>query len=427
MSQPSRQLTALLQRRGFYYGWVMLIAVSFTEMISWGVLYYAFTVFVKPMQAALGWSTTQLTGAFSLGLLCSGVAALPVGRWIDRHGTRGLMTFGSCVATLLLLAWALVGNLTLFYLIWVGLGIVMAAVLYDPAFALVAVWFHRQRARALTILTFIAGFASVIFVPLAGWLVQAQGWRMALVALALLLGLVTIPLHALALRRRPEDMGLAPDGVALPASAPLASTAEARDVSVQGALRQTTFWWMAAAFALTTLAAVAVTVHLVPYLIDRGYTPGFAAAMAGLVGIMALPGRLVFTPLGNVFPRHLVIALICLLQALSLAVLLLIPGVIGVFGFVLLFGAGFGSITPARAALVADSYGSTHYARINSVLGLLITGARALAPVGAGVLYDLLGTYPLIFWILAWLSVLAAGAILLGGYNKAVIRGKIQS
>ncbi len=249
---------------GVYYGWVMLVTVSCTEMISWGILYYGFTVFVKPMQAALGWSTAELTGAFSLALLCSAVAALPVGSLLDRYGTRWLMTTGSCAASLLLLAWALVQNLTLFYLIWVGIGIAMALVLYDPAFALVAIWFRRKRAHALTVLTFIAGFASVVFVPLAEWLVQMQGWRMALVTLALLLAIITIPLHALVLRRRPEDLGLMPDG--LPASAALAfaPTKSEQSVSARAALRGAAFWWMAAAFALAMLTAGAITVHQLP-------------------------------------------------------------------------------------------------------------------------------------------------------------------
>jgi MFS family permease len=390
----------------------MLVTVSCTELISWGILYYAFTVFVKPMQAALGWSTAELAGAFSLALLCSAVAALPVGSLLDRYGTRWLMTTGSCAASLLLLAWALVQNLTLFYLIWVGIGITMALVLYDPAFALVAIWFRRQRARALTVLTFIAGFASVVFVPLAQWLVQVQGWRMALVTLALLLAIVTIPLHALVLRRRPEDLGVMPDG--LPASAALAfaPTKSEQSVSARAALRGAAFWWMAAAFALAMLTAGAITVHLLPYLIDRGYSASFAASMVSLIGIMALPGRLIFTLLGERIARRLVTSALFLLQAIALAALLLVPGLAGVFGFVVLFGAGFGALTPARAALVAEYYGSTHYARINSVLGLFVTGARAAAPVGTGLLYDRLETYALIFWVLAGLSILAAGAIL---------------
>ncbi len=396
-----------------YYGWIMLLTISLTEMISWGVLYYAFTVFLKPMQVSLGWSTAEITGAFSLALLCSAGAALPVGRLLDRYGTRWLMTLGSLIAALLLLAWSKVENLTLFYLVWAGIGITMATVLYDPAFALVAMWFHRFRARALTVLTFIAGFASVLFVPLAQWLIQVQGWRTSLITLALLLVLVTVPLHALILRRRPEDIGTIPDGN-VPSDAPsfAASRSEA-SVSTRTALHEASFWWIAAAFSLNMLAAGAITVHLVPYLIDSGYSPSFAASMVGLIGIMALPGRLAFTPLGERLPRRFVIALILLLQAVSLPVLLLMQNTVGVFCFVILFGAGFGAITPARAALVADSYGSTHYARINSVLGLFITGARALAPVGVGILYDLLRAYAPIFWLLAGVSLLAVGAILL--------------
>jgi MFS family permease len=229
------------RKPGIYYGWVMLWAISFTEMTSWGILYYAFTVFVRPMQSDLGWSTTQLTGAFSLALLCSAVAALPIGRWIDQHGTRWLMTAGSCAACLLVLAWAFVSNLLVFYLIWVGLGIVMAAVLYDPAFALVAVWFRQGRSRALTVLTFVAGFASVIYVPLAAWLVQLQGWRGALVALALLLAALTIPWHALLLRRHPADLGLAPDGLALVGDVLEGEQAQAQGMPVSAALRESAF------------------------------------------------------------------------------------------------------------------------------------------------------------------------------------------
>src|SRR5579862_6783460 len=113
--------------RGIYYGWVMLLAVSGTEMISWGVLYYAFTVFLAPMHAALGWSSGELTGAFSLALVCSAGAAVPLGRWIDRRGTRGVMTAGSCGAALLVVAWANVRSLPLYYLIWAGIGVTMAA------------------------------------------------------------------------------------------------------------------------------------------------------------------------------------------------------------------------------------------------------------------------------------------------------------
>ena len=401
-----------------YYGWVLVLTLALTETSSWGVLYYAFTVFVTPMQAELGWSRTALTGAYSLAQLVSGIAAIPVGRWLDRHGPRLLMTVGSCVATLLVLAWSRIDNLLLFYLLWAAIGATAAAVLYEPAFVVVANWFVRQRSRALTVLTFLAGFASVIYIPLAGRLVEAQGWRQALVTLAVILAIGTIPLHALVLRRRPEDLGLAPDGVRsrihLTRDSGLRTPDSAeRSVPVGEALRGPVFRWLAAAFFLNAVGQVALHVHLVPYLRGRGYGTEFAATMAGLVGIMALPGRLIFTPLGDRIPRAYLTAFIFLLQALALAALLTVPSTAGIWIYVVLFGAGFGAVTPMRAALVAEFYGAAHYGSISGVLAFVITAARALGPVSVGLAFDHFAGYAAPFWALTAVSVASAVAILL--------------
>src|SRR5690349_12314177 len=123
------------------------------------------------MEADFGWSRGEMTGAFSVASLLSGLAAIPVGRWLDRHGPRLLMTVGSIVATLLVFAWANVQNLTELYFIWAAIGLAMSATLYDPAFATVNRWFDRQRVQALTAITLMAGFASTIFIPLSGVLV----------------------------------------------------------------------------------------------------------------------------------------------------------------------------------------------------------------------------------------------------------------
>lgn len=165
-------------RRGrLYYGWVVVATVSLTELISWGAVYYAFTVFLRPMQESLGWPVPTLTGAFSLAVAVSGVTGLGLGRWIDRHGPRLVMTVGSVVAGGLLWVWSDVRTLWVFYLVWVGLGAAMAGILYDPAFALTAVWFRRHRSLALSVVTLVAGWASIVFVPGTAWLVLHVGWR----------------------------------------------------------------------------------------------------------------------------------------------------------------------------------------------------------------------------------------------------------
>lgn len=398
-----------MRRPALFYGWVLVLALSLTETTSYGILYYAFAVFLTPMGAETGWSRAEMTGAFSLAILVSALAAVPVGRWLDRRGPRLLMATGSCAAALLLVAWARVTTLVELYVVWALIGATMAAVLYEPAFAVVARWFARKRGRALTALTFLAGFASVIYVPLSAWLVEAQGWRGAVVTLAVILALTTVPPHALLLRGRPEEMGLVPDGEPAP---PGAAAPPEPSISARDALRDATFWWLVVGFFLVNFSATAMTVHFIPYLIDAGYDASFAAWAGGLVGIMALPGRLVFTPLGDVVPRRYVTAAIFLCQGVGLVALLLVPGTPGVVGFVLLFGAGFGAITPARAALIADVYGRANYGTIAGVLASFTMGARALAPVGAGAAYDLSGTYLPTFWVLAGLSLLAALSVL---------------
>jgi MFS family permease len=415
------------RRGGPFYGWIMLPAVALAQVTSWGILYYGFTVFLAPMGSEMGWSPAALSGAFSLALALSGLAAVPVGRWLDRHGPRLLMTCGSLTAALLLVAWSRVTSLAAFYLIFVGIGICLAAVLYEPAFWLVATWFRRQRGRALTLLTFIGGFASVIYVPLIAWLVRARGWREALLVLAALLAVGTIPIHALLLRAHPADLGLVPDGTT-GATATRTSVAVAeRSMTVGEALHGPAFWFLAVAFFLATLATGAIFVHLIPYLVGQGYDPAFAAWSVGLIGIMGLPGRLIFTPLGGYLPRRWVTAGIFALQTVALVVLLTVHSRMGVVAFVVLFGAGFGAITPARAALIADFYGPAHYGRISSVLALFLTGSRALAPIGAGLLYALGGSYDPAFWALTVGSALATIAVVFADQRPGVASTAVSS
>ena len=400
-----------LLKRDIYYGWAIVLALAWTETISWGVLYYTFAVLMPSMEAELGWSRVAMTGAFSLALLLAGLAAPLFGRWLDRRGARMLMTLGSCLATSLVFAWALVADLFAFYLIWAGLGLAMAAVLYEPSFVVVTTWFDRQRVRAMSIVTFVAGFASVIFIPLASYLARTQGWRMALVLLGVILGVGTIPLHALLLRRRPQDLGLLPDGDATLGQADRLRATPARSLDLRAALHDPAFWWLTSAFTLSALAAVAITIHIIPYMLDRGYSAGFAAGTASLIGAMKFPGRLLFAPLEARVARRWIAVLLALLQTLALLLLVIMPSAAGALAFAALFGAANGAITLARPALLAEYYGSAQYGSIGGVLALFLSGAQALAPIGAGALYAGFGSYEPVIWILAALSLASVASV----------------
>ncbi|SEG60017.1 Predicted arabinose efflux permease, MFS family [Nonomuraea solani] len=377
----------------------MIGALAITQTAGYGVLYYAFSVFIPPMSRDLHAGVAQLTGAITLSVLVSGLVAPLVGRWLDRHGGRGLMTVGSALGALAVLAWSQVRSLVQLYLVCGVLGVASAMVLYEAAFAVIVAWFDAaRRARALLAVTVVAGFASSIFLPLTGFLAEAYGWRQALVILAIGYALTAVPLHGLAVRSR---------------AAP--PHTDRREI-VGAAVRERPFWLLAAAFLTQTGAVAVMGVLLVTYLIVLGHPPVFAAGVAGLLGVLSVTGRLVTTGLQTRWPVAVITAVMFGLQGLA-AVLLPLVGrsVAGAVVAVVLFGLGFGVATIARPALLADRYGTAAYASLSGALALPITVAKAIAPLLAAGVAQLAG-YPAVMGAVA--AACGLGAVALIFYRR---------
>jgi MFS family permease len=375
--------------RRVFYGWWMVAALAVTELVSWGALIYSFSVLVVPMHAELGWSPAQLYGAYTVGIAVSGLIAVPVGRWLQRHGARGIMTAGSVLGVAALLLWARAHALATFYAAFVLAGLAMATTLYEPAFAVTAAWFSRHRARAVLVLTIAGGLSSTVFVPLTGVLVDAYGWRTTLIVLAATLAVLTVPLHAGVLRRRPSDHGTQPDGRP-PCEIPDAGTTSGPSPdTVRSVTRSASFRWLATSMFAHTSAKLAVTVTLVAYLTGRGYRLAEATLAAGAVGAFQVLGRLLCTALRSWLPEQRTTMLLCTASALALPAPLLTTGAgpaatAAVMALVVCFGLGYGLPELLRGTLVVDYYGSRHYPRINGVLAAVVVAARASGPLMAG-------------------------------------------
>jgi len=394
---------------GPYYGWILAAALGVTTAVSYGILYYGFSVFVMPMGEDLGWSRSQVTGAFSAALLVGGVAGIPVGRWVDQHGARGVMTVGSILAAAGLLLWSRATSLPGFYGTFLLIGLAMSGVFYEPAFTVMANWFARSRARALAVLTVLGGCASLIFLPLITHLVGSLGWRQALVWLAVLLGAITIPLHALLIRRRPQDLGLRLDGgLDDPAERPPGQH-KPQEVPSREAFRSRSFFFVAAAFGCSALVRTGVAVHFIPLLLERGHSPDQAGLAMGLVGFMALPGRLALVPLGDRWSVGSVGVGMFAVQVLGIGLLATTASPVGVWLFVVLYGLGQGAVTPVRAGIQAELFGRASYGTIGGGLGLVMALARAAAPIGVSALYTAGGGYEGVLWALL---VVVAGSTL---------------
>jgi hypothetical protein len=371
--------------------------VAAGQTVSWGILYYAFAVLVVPMETDLGWSRTVLVGGFTVAVVISGLFAPAVGRHLDHGSPRRVMGTGSLAGAVLILGWSRADSVAAYYVVWAGLGVVMALVLYEPALAVVAKRYAPHHGPALTTVTLVAGTASFIFQPLTSALATERGWRTALVLLAVVLAALTAPLH----------LGLLPGPPTRRSSADLGRGRERI-----GVLADRRFWFLSAAFAGASVTSFGTSVLLVAYLVDHGWSLGSGAVAGGTLGIMQLPGRLLLAPLRARLPQRTLTQLMLGLPGFGVLLLLSSAGSPLVWPAVAVLGMSQGLNTLFRITLLVDLYGTE---RIGALVGLSATPAvlaRALAPLGAAVLTGVTGGYTLPFLLMAGIA--AAASVLAG-------------
>ena len=369
------------------------------------------------MSREFGWDKASIGLAYSGVALISGFAGLALGRALDRLGARLLLSTGSLITGTSLLLLARVHGLLAFDLLWtLGIGVGSALTFYPVTMTVVANWFDRSRARAFSVLTFMGAFSSTLTYPIAGALIARLGWRDALVILGLVQLLVAFPLHALVVRRHPEDMGLFPDGAATAGR----STPQS-GVKFASAMRSAAFWFPTAAIALAYFASTAVLLEHVAYLIARGYAPTFAATLVGLFGLAYLPGRWFVAWSGERISFSVLFAAAFAIEACGIAVLIAAPTLPGVVAYVCTFGAAYGATYPLRGALMAERFGRRSYGTILAAQGVPVGIVSALGPIVVGRLIDALGYTPAFESCIA--ALVAAALIILIPAGRPAHRG----
>jgi MFS family permease len=372
-----------------------LVALCVTEITSWGVLYYAFPVMLARLTHATGWPTRVALGAFSTGLVVSALAGVLVGRLLDRYGPRPVMTTGSVVGVAAILAVAAAPSLPWFFAAWMLAGLAQSALLYPPAFAALTRWYGPNRVRALTTLSLVAGLASTVFAPLTAALVDWLDWRTAYVVLAVLLGAITIPLHATCL------------------TPPWPAHSHPRERitgHVRAVLRDRAFPFLVIAMVLAALGMYAATVDVVPLLTSQG-TGNFLAAVAlGLVGAGQVLGRLGYARLVRRTTPRTRTVIILTAGAATIALLAAVNRLsAAVFAAALLAGAARGIYTLLQATAISDRWGTRNFGTINGIFSAPTTMATAIAPAGGALLAGWLGSYQAAYYLLA-IMVLAGAA-----------------
>lgn len=418
--QPQSSPMSFAARLPFFFGWVIIVVAFVTVAVS-VTARTAFSLMFPPIVDEFGWDRGLAAGAFSFGFLVSAVISPVVGRVMDKRGPRFVIEVGVVLtaagllgATLMSAPWQLYA--TLGVLVGAGANCMSFSVQsqYLPN------WFVRRRALAIALAFSGVGVGAILILPWLQTIILTEGWRNACWALGVMTLVVLLPIN-LIVTKRPQDMGLLPDG-AKEASAAAARRAAAIvdpnwtaiEWTVAKAVRTYRFWWLCIGFFSGGYAWYAVQVHQTKYLVEIGFTPMQAAWSLGLVAMVGIPGQILLGALSDRIGREIVWSIgaagfaICYAALLALAagpsepLLYLMVLSQGVLGY---------SFTSLMGPVVAEIFEGPHFGSIFSLIMVSLLVGGAMGPWVTGVLYDIEGTYAVAFVVALGFSVLGAASI----------------
>lgn len=376
-----------------------LAALAVGQVVSWGVLYYGLVVAGSRIAGETGWPLPLVTGLYSISLIVSALCGIAVGRLLDDHSPRLIITMGSVVGVAGFVVVALAPDPVVFGAGWVIVGVAESAVLYQAAFTVIIHRYGERRQMPLLILTLAGGLASTVFAPVTAGLLLVLDWRGTFLVLAGVLAVVTIPIHWVSVEAR---------------WAPLTHPRPGAEHTVATVLRTRRFWFLELSTLATMLALYAVTLTAIPLFTEKGMSFQLAALALGLIGAGQVAGRLLFVALPRRVSPWAVLAAVGVLSAVCLLLLGLVPGpawlliVIGV-----LTGAVRGAQTLVNASAVADRWGTANYGAINGTFAALVTIAGAIAPAVGPLVATGVGSNDGMALVMAGLAL--AGALLARG------------
>jgi len=403
-----------------FYGYWIVVAAFFCVFIWAGCGFYAFSLFVKPLEADFGWGRGGIMVASTIFFLGTGVASPFVGRLVDRYGARKVISIGAFVAGLGFILLGLTDNLWCFYGGWAVVGVAIAAMGPNPATAVVLHWFKKRRGTAIGVMSTGVGAGGFALAPLiGGYLIPSFGWRASYLALALLTWIL-IPLVLLVIRTKPVDMGLYPDGVEAPeaeAGAKASFSAVEEGLTLKMALATSAFWLISVAFLASDFSKIGILQNQVPHLQDIGFPVATAATALGVVGLGSLIGKLGFGWLcDQIQAKYACSISIGLMVASTIILMSVRPAspVVIIWLYAIVMGLASGGWLPTMSILISANFGLASYGALFGIVTLAQSAGTATGPLMAGYMYDAMNTYHwafIIFLIPYAVAILAVLAV----------------
>lgn len=415
-------LADLPQRVPFFYGWVIVGCAVLASFARQGSAVATLSVFINPMTEEFGWSRTAISGAVSLGGVLAAVIAPAIGSIVDRRGGRAVLTVAALVVTATSVALSQTQTLLWFYIAF-AIGRFMFASPFDIGIsAAIANWFVRRRSQAMSYVTLGSTLGLAVMPMLAFLVIDSAGWRMGWVTIAVIVLVVGALPNWLLMRRRPEDVGLLPDGERPQSSEEAASADERGDhrtpieearFTRREALRTPTLWLLMLFSALIYPVQAGVSLHQAPHIIEQGLSPAVAASVVSTYSLFAAACALGFGFIGRRWPVRYGLALAAAMMGVASLVMIEIDSVVEAYLSAAAFGGGIGGVMTLLPVAWANYYGRQHFGAIRGITLPVQVLAQAVGPLLAGVLYDWNGTYAVSLTTFGILGLSATAVVLI--------------
>lgn len=398
-----------------FYGWYIIGMAAAAGFVGSGVSQQFMGVMLKPMTEDLGWSRTEVSGAMTAGTICAGLTSPIFGRLTDRYGPRLLASLGALLVGAIYFMLAGVSALWQFYLIFM-IGRTLSSVTLTGVVPLTAAanWFRKKRGRAMGLIAMSTPLGSSLLALTAQLIIEDHGWRIVFVIFGVaMIGLIVLPL-ALIMRKRPEDIGLLPDGEVAVDSDGGGKVAAPPPPDEYGwtlreAMHTPTLWLLISALGLGILANGAIGFHQVAYYTDVGIAATAAAVALTTYGISGAVANAIWGFLVERYSeRHLASAAM-IMAAAGLFYLLFVETLPMALGFSVVFGLAARGESSLVMMIVAQYYGRSSYGTISGFIGPFQMLGLGLGPLVASIAFDLTGSYEGVFLLFSIGYMVAAG------------------
>ena len=409
-------------RTPFYYGWLILGMSSLATFGATGVSQVVMGGIQVYITDDTGWTPNTISYAATAGTWGSGLIAPFIGRLADRHGPRLLMPAGLVVAGVCFLLLSGVNSVWQFYTAYVVSRAVSNTVLIGLVPRTAAVnFFRRRRNIVLALLSTFRPITGAINIQLFAVIALAQTWREGFFYLGIFNLVLIVPV-VLLMRRRPEDIGLAPDGAPVnPGTTPTSSSGMERLVvqpsetswTVREAAKTRTYWLIVATACVGTLASSSVGFSLVPYLVEGAGLSVTAAAGVLSFGTVLSIANVGWGVLSDKFTPRRCLMVTMIGSGALLAYLTMVDSLAEALVFALVWGVFSGAVGSMENMMLAQYYGRDSYGSLLGLFSPFQTAALGLGPSLASLLRTVSGSYGLLYIVMVAAYLVSAALLYL--------------